>query len=124
MRKIGILWLTNSINPAHEHFISHLVRQKLIAATDILDQKKEGPLFLLFLPEGELHELGILFANYLLRSLGVRTIFFGQSVPLNAIEEVFHKLDPDFILTAMTTAPPSSEVQQYVDALGKKFKKR
>ena len=122
MNKIGILWLTNAINPAQEHFISHLVRQKIIAVTDQLAQKSDGPLFLLFLPEGELHELGILLANYLLRAQGVRTIFFGQTVPINALEEVYHKLDPDYILTSMTTAPDPSETQRYVNNLGTKFK--
>ena len=78
MNKIGILWLTNAINPAQEHFISHLVRQKIISVTDQLEYKIEGPLFFLFLPEGELHELGLLLANYLLRARGVRTVFFGQ----------------------------------------------
>ncbi|MEO9869947.1 MAG: MerR family transcriptional regulator [Ekhidna sp.] len=122
MRKIGILWLTNSINPAQEHFISHLVRQKLIAATDLAEVNKNGPLCLLFLPEGELHELGLLFANYLLRAKGARTIFFGQSVPLDALEEVYHKLNPNYVLTAMTTAPEPSEVQTFVKRLGNKFK--
>ncbi|WP_425392826.1 MerR family transcriptional regulator [Ekhidna sp.] len=122
MRKIGILWLTNAINPAQEHFITHLVRQKIITATDQLSAKNDGPLFLLFLPEGELHELGLLFANYILRSRGYKTIFFGQTVPLNALEEVYHKLRPKCILTAMTTAPDPSGVQQYVDRLGNKFK--
>lgn len=122
MRKIGILWLTNSINPAQEHFISHLVRQKLIAATDDIEIKEDAPLFLLFLPEGELHELGILFANFMIRSQGLRTIFFGQSVPLNALEEVYHQLNPKYLMTALTTAPESDKVQTYVDALGSKFK--
>lgn len=122
MRKIGILWLTNSINPAQEHFISHLVRQKLIAATDNIEIKEDAPLFLLFLPEGELHELGILFANFMIRSQGLRTIFFGQSVPLNALEEVYHQLNPKYLMTALTTAPESDKVQGYIDALGSKFK--
>lgn len=122
MRKIGILWLTNSINPAQEHFISHLVRQKLIAATDDIELKEDAPLFLLFLPEGELHELGILFANFMIRSQGLRTIFFGQSVPLNALEEVYHQLNPKYLMTALTTAPESDKVQSYIDALGSKFK--
>jgi len=122
MNKIGILWLTNAINPAQEHFISHLVRQKIIAATDQLEHNPNSPLFLLFLPEGELHELGILLANYLIRIQGIRTIFFGQTVPLNALEEVYHKLEPEFILTSMTTAPDPSEVQRYVTHLGDKFR--
>ena len=122
MRKIGILWITNAINPAQEHFITHLVRQKLIAATDKIKVDADAPLFLLFLPEGELHELGLLFANFILRSRGNRTIFFGQTVPLNALEEVYHKLNPKYLMTSMTTTPEPSEVQKYVERLGKKFK--
>lgn len=122
MRKIGILWLTNSINPAQEHFISHLVRQKVIAATDMMRMNENGPLFLLFLPEGELHELGLLFANYLLRKRGLRTVFFGQTVPLEALEEVYHKLNPEYILTSMTTKPETGEVQKYITRLSKKFR--
>lgn len=121
MRKIGILWLTNSINPAQEHFISHLVRQKLIVATDQAGINANGPLFLLFLPEGELHELGLLFANFLLRSKGAKTIFFGQTVPLDALEEVYHKLNPQYLITSLTTAPEVSEVQKFIKKLGSKF---
>jgi DNA-binding transcriptional MerR regulator len=122
MRKIGILWMTNSINPAQEHFISHLVRQKLIVATDHTQVNENGPLFLLFLPEGELHELGLLFANFLLRSKGARTVFFGQTVPLEALEEVYHKLNPEYLMTAMTTAPEAKGVNKFVKRLGDKFK--
>ncbi len=121
MRKIGILWLTNSINPAQEHFITHLVRQKLIVATDETPMDESGVLFLLFLPEGELHELGLLFANYLLRAKGARTIFFGQTVPLDAIEEVYLKLNPEYIITALTTAPETKEVPKFIKRLGSKF---
>lgn len=121
MRKIGILWLTNSVNPAQEHFMTHLVRQKLIAATDEASQNNDGPLFLLFLPEGELHELGLLFANYLLKNRGAKTIFFGQTVPLDALEEVYHKLQPDYVLTAMTTTPETKEVQSYINSLSRRF---
>lgn len=122
MRKIGVLWLTNSINPAQEHFISHLVKQKLIVATDAIQMDTEAPLYLLYLPEGELHELGLLFANYLLRQKGVRTIFFGQSVPLEAMEEVYHKLNPKYILVSLTTTPESNRVQAYLHKLSYKFR--
>ncbi|NQZ75283.1 MAG: MerR family transcriptional regulator [Ekhidna sp.] len=122
MRKIGVLWLTNAINPAQEHFITHLVRQKLISATDSMKLHEGGDLYILFLPEGELHELGLLFANYIIRSKGNRTIFFGQTVPLNALEEVYHKLEPDYILTAVTTVPEPNQVQSYVEKLKSKFK--
>ena len=121
MRKIGILWLTNSINPAQEHFITHLVRQKLIVAIDQTEVSENGPLFLLFLPEGELHELGLLFANFLLRSKGAKTIFFGQTVPLDALEEVYHKLNPQYLITSLTTTPEAGEVQKFIKKLGSKF---
>lgn len=122
MRKIGILWLINTINPAQEHFISHLVRQKLIVATNNIQVNENGPLFLLFLPEGELHELGLLYANFLLRSKGAQTIFFGQTVPLEALEEVYHKLNPNYLITSLTTAPEPKQVPQYIKRLGSKFK--
>lgn len=122
MNKIGILWLTNAINPAQEHFISHLVRQKIISATDQLAHPAGGPLFFLFLPEGELHELGILLANYMLKFRGIRTIFFGQTVPINALEEVYHKLAPSHILTSLTTKPDPADTQTFVSSLSQKFK--
>lgn len=122
MRKIGILWITNAINPAQEHFITHLVRQKLIVATDEIQVEQEAPLYLLFLPEGELHELGLLFANFILRSRGIRTIFFGQTVPLDALEEVYYKLNPESIMTSLTTTPEPSGVQKFLERLSNKFK--
>jgi MerR family transcriptional regulator, light-induced transcriptional regulator len=121
LQKIGILWMTNSINPAQEHFISHLVRQKLIVATDELKVPKNGPLFVLFLPEAELHELGLLFANFILRSRGVRTLYFGQIVPLKALEEVYHNVNPEFLFTCITSSPSSKEVQSYINSLSQKF---
>lgn len=122
LQKIGILWMTNSINPAQEHFISHLVRQKLIVATDKLKVPSKGPLFVLFLPDGELHELGLLFANFMLRSRGVRTLFFGQILPLKALEEVYHHVNPSFMFTCITSSPGSGEIQSYINSLSQKFK--
>lgn len=122
LQKIGILWMTNSINPAQEHFISHLVRQKLIVATDKLKLPTNGPLFVLFLPEGELHELGLLFANFMLRSRGFRTMFFGQILPLKALEEVYHDVNPPFMFTCITSSPSSTEIQSYINTLSQKFK--
>merc|ERR1712159_239380 len=69
LSKIGILWQTGSINPGQEHFISNLIRQKLIVAIDGQYVSRGGGAkkFLLYLPEGELHELSLLFSNYLIR---------------------------------------------------------
>lgn len=121
LQKIGVLWITNSINPAQEHFITHLIRQKLIVSTSQLKISKEGPLFILFLPDEELHELGLLFANYMIRARGIRTMFFGQIVPLGALEEVYVEKKPDYMFTCITTSPGSSEIQSYVNQIGNKF---
>jgi DNA-binding transcriptional MerR regulator len=80
--KIGVLWQTGAISPAQEHFISNLIRQKLIVAIDgQIMRRNDCPKYMLFLPEGELHELSLLFANYLLRSRQNRVIYLGQSLP-------------------------------------------
>ena len=86
LTKIGIMWQMGDIHPAQEHFISNLIRQKLIAFIDQIkiptsDQKP----IILFIPEGDLHELGLLFYNALLRNKGHKTVYLGQSVPLNDI---------------------------------------
>ncbi len=106
LHRIGILWITGSIVPAQEHFISNLIRKKIIAATDsqsaIIDSKSDK--FLLFLPEGELHELSLLFADYMIRSRGCQSIYLGQSVPLGDVNEVCIKHRPKYVLTILTSS--------------------
>lgn len=122
LQKIGVLWLTDSINPAQEHFITHLIRQKLIVMTNELPMaEKDRPLFVLFLPDGELHELGLLFANYMIRSRGIRTLYFGQIVPLTALEEIYQEKKPDYMFTCITTNPTAEDIQNYVSTISDKF---
>ena len=123
LSKIGILWQTGSINPGQEHFISNLIRQKLIVAIDsqYVSRNGAGKKFLLYLPEGELHELSLLFANYLIRARQHQTIYLGQSLPLIDLEHIYHHHHPDYILTIITSAPGSSYVQEYVTDIGTKF---
>ncbi|MBY0433434.1 MAG: MerR family transcriptional regulator, partial [Cyclobacteriaceae bacterium] len=79
LEKIGILWHTGNITPAQEHFISHLVRQKIIVAIDSLAlAPKTSTRVVLFLPDEELHELGLLFHHYLVKKAGFRTYYLGQ----------------------------------------------
>lgn len=121
MSKIGLLWQTGAINPAHEHFISNLVRQKLIVAIDGQITQSEGKKFLLFLPEGELHEISLLFASYLIKSKGHKVIYLGQSTPNDDLLSVFKLHQPDYLLTVITTSPSSEYVQDYVTALSERF---
>ncbi|WP_143959184.1 MerR family transcriptional regulator [Litoribacter populi] len=123
LAKIGILWQTGAINPSHEHFISNLVRQKLIVAIDGQMYRDSGKKWLLFLPEGELHEIGLLFAAYIIKSKGHKVIYLGQSTPNDDLLSVYKIHKPDFLLTIVTTSPSSEYVQDYVEALCDRFQK-
>ncbi|MBB6326420.1 DNA-binding transcriptional MerR regulator [Algoriphagus iocasae] len=123
LAKIGVLWQTGAINPAQEHFISNLVRQKLIVAIDGQIPSVTGKKFLLFLPEGELHEISLLFASYLIKSKGHKVIYLGQSTPKDDLDAVYNLLEPEYLLTVMTTLPAGETAQGYVDMLSKKFSK-
>lgn len=121
-RKIGILWIANSINPAQEHFITHLIRQRLIIETEKLKPSPDFPIFMLFLPEDELHEIGLLYANYILRERGFPTFYLGQSLPTKSLEEVYHGVNPRYLFTVLTSKPTVDKVQDYLKMMGTKFK--
>lgn len=121
MSKIGVLWQTGAINPAQEHFISNLVRQKLIVAIDGQISKGGGKKFLLFLPEGELHETSMLFASYLIKNKGHKVIYLGQSTPYDDLLSVYNLHQPEYLLTVITTSPSSEYVQEYLNSLSKRF---
>ena len=123
MSKIGVLWQTGAINPGQEHFISNLVRQKLIVAIDGQVYKGGGKKFLLYLPEGELHEVSILFATYLIKARGHKVIYLGQNTPKEDLLAVYKLHNPEYILTVITTSPSSEFVQEYIDALSERFSK-
>ncbi|MBS1604868.1 MAG: MerR family transcriptional regulator [Bacteroidetes bacterium] len=113
--RIGILWQTGAIEPAQEHYFFNLIRQKLIAGTEFLGVKPSGtsPAVLLFLPEHELHELGLLFYNYAFRARGCRTFYLGQSVPLNGLERMLRLIQPQYIVTGMTNPINPLNFQEY-----------
>jgi DNA-binding transcriptional MerR regulator len=108
-KKVGVLWQAGAINPAQEHFISNLIRQKLIVAIDSQGMMvKEGAKrFLLFLPEGELHELGLLFYSYLIQKAGHKVVYLGQSVPLSDVKKVNDQNPADFIITGTLGMSPT-----------------
>ena len=122
LSRIGILWQTGSINPAHEHFITNLIRQKLVVAIDgqISPQNPNAKKYVLYLPEGELHELSLLFAAYVIKSRHNRAIYLGQSLPLKDLELINEVYSPDYIMTIITSYPTKDEIIAYVRELKKK----
>lgn len=123
LSKIGVLWQIGSVHPGQEHFISNLVRQKLIVAIDEQIYTGGGRKFLLFLPEGELHEMALLFTSYLLKANGHKVIYLGQNTPDEDLKNVYKVHQPDYLVTAITTNPSSELVEPYLQSLGESFPK-
>ena len=105
LEKIGILWITNHINPAQEHLVTNIIRQKLLVGIEsAYTHLSKDKTVLLFLPEGEHHELGLLYTYYLLKSRGVKVLYLGANVPLKDLEFVATLKKPDFLYTHLTSA--------------------
>lgn len=118
LQRTGILWQTGNVSPAQEHFISNLIRQKIIVGIDGLPLRTEGrESALLFLPEHELHEIALLFCHYLLRKAGHRVIYLGQAVPHSDLVEVFHTYRPKLLVTVLTVPIPNLSCSEYLSML-------
>ncbi|TNF46525.1 MAG: MerR family transcriptional regulator [Bacteroidetes bacterium] len=118
--RIGIMWQVGSITPAQEHFMSNLIRQKVISAIDALSgEKTSTQSVLLYLPEHEWHELSLLFYQFVLRKRGIKTYYLGQSVPYDSIVSCFGQLKPDVIVTSWLTSVDPTFMVQYFKNLKK-----
>ncbi len=121
--RIGFLWQTGSINPAQEHFITNLIRQKLIVAIDgqVINPEKTASKYLLYLPEGEMHELSLLFANYIIKSRNHKVTYLGQNLPLQDLIGVCKLNPPEYIMTIITAAPIGEGMQEYINKISSNF---
>lgn len=124
LEKIGILWQTKNITPAQEHFISNLIRQKIIVAIDALplqtDSKNRA---VIFLPEHEQHEIGLLFNYYLTRYAGFKCYYLGQRVPHNDLIDIVKTHKPHILVTSITS-PMVREASAYLGLLSREFPKQ
>ena len=124
MEQVGLLWLAGSIHPAHEHFISNLIRQRLFVAIDNLTVSinSDARKFLVFVPTGESHDLSILFSNYVLRSRGHEVIYLGAQLPFEDLYKIFEERKPDFLFSIITSLNSNVSVQAFINNLGKHWK--
>lgn len=115
----GLLWQTGAINPGQEHFISNLIRQKIIVAIDHEKTMKnaKGKQFLFFLPEGELHELGILFYNYLIRHSGCKSIYIGQTTPIEEAALINIQSPSDYVVTSINATRDKEEIEEIISTI-------
>ncbi|WP_336515203.1 MerR family transcriptional regulator [Pollutibacter soli] len=122
MERIGVLWLAGHINPAQEHLVSNIVRQKILVGTESLSPVIHQPkTALLFLPEGEFHELGLLYMQYFLKNRGFRVIYLGANIPAVDIEYVVKMKTPDFLYTHITAASNGFSFDRFITQAVKKF---
>lgn len=114
--KIGILWMTNFIQPAQEHLVANIIRQKLIVGIEnVHSSMHSDKTVVLFLPEGEYHELGLLYLYYLLKSKGVQVLYLGSDVPVRDMEFLVNAKKPDFLLTHLTSVPANFNIDKFLN---------
>jgi len=122
LNRVGLLWSTESLNPAQEHFISNMVKQKLFSAIDALPPANLNQAqVVLFLPDFEDHEIGLLMANFMLRQAGRNVIYLGQKVPLVNIKDTVLECDPSQLLFFLIQTRPTEFLQNYIDQLTSEF---
>ena len=120
LEKVGILWVTNHVQPAQEHLVSNLIRQKLITGIDGIATNYNSALKVcLFLPEGEYHELSLLLVNYLLKKRGIMTIYLGAHTPFKELKLIVEHHKPDYLYTHITTSAQSSDFDKFIDEFKK-----
>lgn len=114
--KLSLLWLTGSVSPVQENFISYLIRRKIICAIDNepLVNRRTAKTFLIFLPEGERQELSLLFMHYLLKAREHKVIYLGQDISLVDLQDVQQVHQPDFVFTMITETFSKKPLRPYV----------
>jgi methanogenic corrinoid protein MtbC1 len=126
LEEIGYLWQSDTINPSHEHFIFNLIKQKILLNIEYIQsevQPSNNKTFALFLPENEIHELGLLFLNYEIVRNGYKVIYLGQSIQLESLKYLSLN-HPDISFVTYTTVQPDiDELQGYFDEFHNLFGK-
>ena len=122
--KLGLMWGKKDLMPTQEHFITNLIKQKLFSAIDGLDAPEtNSKRYLLFLPEHEDHEIGLLFAHYIIRKSGKTVIYLGQNVPTKDLKTTIKQTNPDVLILFVVRTWHKDELIPMMDSITKKFKK-
>lgn len=118
LTEIGLLWQTDTITPAHEHFLSSLIRQKILINTEKAQSEQKNisnKTFVLYLPENEIHELGLLFINHQIISKGYKSIFLGLSVPIESLVDLKNYYDELIYVSYFTVKPEKDDIEKYIE---------
>lgn len=120
--RTGLMWVKDDLLPAQEHFLSNLIKQKLFAAIDALAiPENPDQSWILFLPESEDHEIGLLFAHYMIRQHGKKVVYLGQRVPYEDLRSVALQCKPTHLYTFLTVNLPGSALKELISSLSRDF---
>jgi DNA-binding transcriptional MerR regulator len=122
-KRVGILWLTENIDPAQEHFISNIIRQKVIVAIDGLPEyaHKKAESFVLYLPDGQWHEMGLLMSNYLIKKNGHNYIYLGSSLPIESVVKMNDSISFNYIITTASLTKSEEDMKKELASLSSRF---
>lgn len=118
MSEIGLLWQTNTITPAHEHFISYLIRQKILTSIEkvqVLGPRRDDKVFVLFLPYNEIHDIGLMYLHYEIMLHGYKSIYLGESVPMDSLRDVKRLFSNIVYLSYLTVEPKPEQLDQFLE---------
>ncbi len=123
LERVGLMWQTDSVSPLQEHFITNLIKRKIFVAIDGLQvvNNHHSKQFVFFLPEGEYHELVLLFLCYLVKKRGHQVIYLGQSVPENELAEAIHIRHIDYLVTSVTSVMHGKQLEDYIKTIMHRF---
>lgn len=123
LEKIGLMWMTDRIFPAQEHLVSNIIYRKLAVAIESLAPQlpKEGPTVLLFLPEGDIHDLGLMYVHYLLLKYQKKPIYLGPNTPIDEARFVYQATKPQYIYIHLTAAAEEFDGNKYMQKLHQYF---
>ena len=116
----GLLWQSDTITPAHEHFISYLIKQKVLVNTEklqVLKPTKTDKIFVLSLPMNEIHELGLMYLNYEILLQGYKTVFLGESMPINNLKDLKKHFNSIVFISYMTVQPERDMLDSYIQKM-------
>lgn len=120
--RVGIMWSANTIPSVQEHFISNLIRQKILKFTDALPPAMpNSPKWLLFLPEDEFHEIGLLFAGFTIRKSGYKVVYLGSSVSRDALKTAIRDIRPNYLLLFLVRYNLCENINEYLEGLNDMF---
>ncbi|MCX6206344.1 MAG: MerR family transcriptional regulator [Bacteroidetes bacterium] len=123
LRRIGLLWLTDHLIPAQEHFASNLIKKFLINAIEHLPEVKDksSKEILLFTPIGEFHEIPLLFARWLFKKNNNRVCYLGANMDLEDIAYCTRKRKITHLFCHLITNLTGKSFEAYTLEILKRF---